>query len=218
MPASFRACNVALSLVALGAALASGGCSHAAKHRVELSELQGKKVALVSIDGEETAKKVTEVALVNQLVQHGSFDLVAKEDVEKARIAPDQDPMDWIGIARRAGADYALKAKVLTFDATERQGYSSEKVEDSQMAQDMGEDHRMTEQIFKVKSLTGTVKVQLDFAKTDPKDPELKSGVAEAEDVASSGTRTEAPHLPPSLRFLEQVEGKAFAKFFEEYK
>lgn len=198
--------------------LALGGCSHARKKTVELSEMQGKKVALISIDGEETARKVTEVALINQLVQHGSFDLVSKQDVEKARVAPDQDPMDWIGIARRSGADYALKAKVLQFDATENKGYSSEKVEDSQMAQDMGEDHRMTDQIYKVKSLVGHVQIQLDFAKTDPKDPDLRTGVAEAEDTVTAGTRTEAPHLPPSLRFLEQIEGKAFAKFFEQYK
>jgi hypothetical protein len=202
--------------LALGFALT--GCSHAKKKDVALSEMLGKKVALISIDGEETARKVTEVALINQLVQHGSFDLVSKQDVEKARIAPDQDPMDWIGIARRSGADYALKAKVIQFDATEHQGYSSEKVEDSQMAQDMGEDHRMTDQIYKVKSLAAKVQIELAFAKTDPKDPDLRTGIAESEETATSGTRTEAPHLPPSLRFLEQLEGKAFAKFFEQYR
>lgn len=215
----FRVCKFGLAVGWLAlTGLALGGCSHARKKTVDLSEMQGKKVALISIDGEDTARRVTEVALINQLIQHGSFDLVSKQDVEAARIAPEQDPTDWIGIARRSGADYALRAKVLSFDATERAGYSSEKVEDSQMAQDMGEDHRMTDHLYKVKSLTGKVQVRLDFSKTDPKDPDLRTGVAEAEDVATSGTRTEAPHLPPRLSFLQQLEGKAFAKFFEQYK
>lgn len=219
MPVSSRACKAWVTATLFASlSLALGGCSHARKKTPELSDMLGKRVALISIDGEETARKVTEVALINQLVQHGSFDLVSKQDVEKARLAPDQDPMDWIGIARRAGADYALKAKIVQFDATERQGYSSEQVEDTQLAQDLGKKSATTEQIYKVKSLTGQVEIQLDFAKTDPKDPDLRSGSADAEDTVTSGSRTEPPHLPPRLRFLEQIEGKAFSKFFEQYK
>jgi len=202
-------------------ALGAGGCSHAKKKTPELSEMLGKKVALLSLDREATSRGVTEVALVNQLIKNGSFDLVSKQDVEKARHSVNQDPTDWIGIARRSGADYGLKARVLEFDATEREGYSSEMREDPQLQADMGQfmkDGDKTERMYKVKSLTGKVRVQLDFQKTDPKDPDLRSAVAEAEDSVTAEAKSEAAHLPPRLRFLEQLENQAFAKFFEQYK
>jgi hypothetical protein len=181
----------------------------------------GKKVALVSVDGEQTARSVTEVALVNQLIKNGSFELVSKQDVEKARVSPNQDPMDWIGIARRAGADYGLRAKVLEFDATEQQGYSSEQKEDPQLEQDMGQFMKKgdkTERMYKVKALNAKIRVQLDFAKTDPKDPDLRSAVAESSDSVTVEAKSEAAHLPPRLRFLEKLENEAFAKFFEQYQ
>lgn len=181
----------------------------------------GKKVALVSVEGEQTARAVTEVALVNQLIKHGSFELVSKQDVEKARLAPDQDPTDWIGIARRTGAEYALRATALEFDATEREGYSSEQKEDPRLQQDLGQFMKKgekSERMYKVKSLTGKIRVQLDFAKTDPKDPDLRSAVAEAQDSVTVEGKSEAAHLPPRLRYLEKLENEAFAKFFEQYK
>lgn len=207
--------------VAIASLAFATGCSSARKKTPELSEMLGKKVALISVDGEDTARKVTEVALVNQLIKHGSFELVSKQEVDEARHAPSQDPTDWIGIARRAGADYALKAKVLEFDATERQGVSSEKVEDPRLEQDMGpfmKKGEKVDQLYKVKSLTGKVRVQLDFAKTDEKDPDLRTGIAEATDVVTVEAKKQAAHLPPRLRFLEQLENKAFAGFFEQYK
>jgi hypothetical protein len=230
---SFKPCNASrgrwlagagLALHAVGIvafALGAAGCSSARKKTPELSEMLGKPVALISVEGEQTARSVTEVALVNQLIKHGSFELVSKQDVEKARQAPDQDPTDWIGIARRAGAEYGLRAKVLEFDATERQGYSSEQKEDPRLEQDMGslmKKGQKTERVYKVKSLTGKVRVQLEFAKTDPKDPDLRTAVAEAEDSVTVEAKTEAAHLPPRLRFLEKLENEAFAKFFEQYK
>jgi hypothetical protein len=202
-------------------AVSAVGCAHARKKTPELSDMLGKKVALVSVDAEDTQRKVTEVALINQLIKNGSFDLVSKQDVEEARKNVNQDPTDWVGIARRAGADYALRAKMLEFDATERQGYSSEQVDDSQMKQDMGQfmkDDEKTERLYKVKSLVGKVRVQLDFSKTDPQDPDLRSAVAEASDSVTVEGKSEAAHLPPKLRFLEKLENEAFAKFFEQYK
>lgn len=46
--------------------------------------MNGKKVALVAIEGEATEIKIIEVALVNQLMAHGSFFLISKEDLTKA--------------------------------------------------------------------------------------------------------------------------------------
>jgi hypothetical protein len=184
------------------------------KESHELSALEGKKVALISVEGEETSRKIVEVALINQLVQKGTFDLVSKRAVETARTAPEQNPMDWKGIAQKAGADYALRAKVLQFEAETHEGYSTETVYDSQLAEEHGTDGK-TEQVFKAKSLEGHVQVELSF--TQIANQETWSQVAEAQDRVEASARTSSIHLPPKLRFLEDLTNKAFREFFERY-
>ena len=177
--------------------------------------MEGKKVALIEVEGEATARNVVEVALVNQLLRHGSFQLVTKEAVQAARLAPEQKPDDWQGIARRAGADYALRARVLEFDGDTRTGIKKVVVEDSQMAAERGEKERMTERLVKAKSLTAKVRVQLEFANLAKKDPRI--AVAEHEETVEADEEHEAIHLPPKLRFLEKVANDAFGNFFEKY-
>jgi hypothetical protein len=204
-----------LTQVCAGLALSAFafGCSHAKLTTPELSRMEGKKVALVEMDGEDTAKRIVEVALINQLVQRGTFLIVSKEDVEKARVAVDTNPADWQGIGKRAGAEYAIRAKVLEFAADEREGYSEEKVKDSQMEAETGEAE--TENVYKVKSLEGRVRVQMDFASLTEKD--LRSGVAEAQDKVVSEQKTSRAELPPRLRFLETLSNRAFKNFFDKY-
>jgi hypothetical protein len=197
------------ALLALGAL----GCSHAKITTPELSKMEGKKVALVEMDGEDTAKRIVEVALINQLVKRGTFLIVSKEDVEKARVATDINPADWQSVGRRAGAEYAIRAKVLEFAADERSGYSSEVVKDSQMEEETGEAE--TENVYKVKSLEGRVRVQMEFASLLEKD--MRSGVAEASDKVVSEQKTQRAELPPRLRFLEQLSNRAFKEFFDKY-
>lgn len=216
---SFKACKFAsqaLFILATAGVLSLAGCSHAKKKTPELSQLEGKKVALVDVEGEATSRKVVEVALINQLVQRGTFEIVAKEDVAAARSAPEQAPQDWVGIARRAGADYAVRAKVLEFKADTRDGYSSEEIHDSQLAAERGEKEGKTQRLYKVKSLAGLVRLQLDFSKTDPNDPDPRSSVSEAEKTVTAETKSGAAHLPPRLRFLEGLANEALKKFFDE--
>jgi hypothetical protein len=203
-------------LFVLGAiALSLQACSSAKKKTTPvLSDMNGKKVALISVDGEETPKKIVEVALVNQLVQRGTFILVPKPDVEAARAAPEQDPTDWKGIAKRAGADFALQAKVLKFDAPVREGYSSEEVVDSQLAEEMGTDGK-TQQVFKTKSMEGDVQVELQFTRLE--DGDTRSGVAEAREKVEANAKSSSIRMPPPLRFLEKLSNKAFREFFDRY-
>ena len=179
-------------------------------------------MALIDVDGEETARSVVEVALVNQLVSRGTFILVSKQDVEAARVAPTQDPTDWMGIARRAGADYALRAKVLEFSADTHEGYSTEKVRDSEIAAEQGEGAAMTDRLYKVQSEVAKVRVRLEFceapAKPGASSDGPRSAVAEAEDTATADSREGAIHLPPKLRYLEKVANEAFGKFFDQYQ
>jgi hypothetical protein len=183
----------------------------------ELSRLAGKKVALVEVDGEETARNIVEVALVNQLVRTGYFELVSKQDIEAARVALDVDSSHPLAVARKSGADYALEAKVLAFDAVEKQGYSEEKVQDSQLEQETGNGE--TTRVYKVKRLDGHVAVELDFTDVRASGKgETRSAVAEKSEQVSADSRTEAAHLPPRLRFLEKLSNDAFHDFFEKYK
>ena len=218
IPARLR---LGVPLAILGAALAlAAGCSTAKKKTApELARLEGRKVALVDIDGEETARRVVEVALINQLANRGTFILVSKQDVEAARAAPDQSPTDWKGLARRSGAEFALRAKVLEFSAETREGYSSEMVEDSQLAQEQGESARKSERIFKAKAIDGKVRVQLEFTELSPKDASdaVRVAVAEKTDRVSGDEKDGAIHLPPKLRFLENLTNEAFREFFERY-
>ncbi len=208
----------AMAVVCLVAHASS--CSSGPKRTTpELSKLEGKKVALVEVEAEPTARRIVEVALVNQLVKAGTFELISKQDLEAARTKPDTDLTDKLEIARAAGADYALTAKVLEFDGTTREGYSKETVEDSQLAAERGEKERMTERVYKVKSLTGKVRVELTFVPAGEKDsPDRRSAVAEADEVVTAEARTGAARLPPKMRFLEELTNKAFARFFETYR
>lgn len=193
------------------------GCSSASKRTTpELSQLEGKKIALVEVEAEPTTRRIVEVALVNQLMKRGTFELISKQDLDAARRKPETKLDDDAEIARAAGADYALTAKVLEFDATTREGYSKETVEDSQMAAERGEKERMTERVYKVKSLTGKVRVELSFLPTNSGDK--RSAVAEAENVVTAEAKTSAARLPPKMRFMEELTNQAFAKFFDTYQ
>lgn len=197
-------------------ALSLGGCSSGKKKTTpELGKLEGKKVALVEVEGETTPRKIVEVALINQLIQKGSFILVSKQDVETARRAPAQDPNDWQGIARRAGADLALRARVIQFDADTREGYSSEEVEDSQLAAERGKDKGKDTRYFKAKSLTGKVQVELEFTQLD--NGEARRAIATHEETVTADAKSSAIHLPPKLRFLEKISNEAFRDFFDRY-
>lgn len=194
---------------------AFSGCASARKTTPELSRLEGKKVALVDVDATGTARTVVEVALVNQLQARGTFELVSRKEVETARAAPEQSPTDWKGIARRAGADYALRARVLEFDAVEREGYSEAEVEDSQLAAERGPEDAKAKRLYKVKSLAARVRVDLEF--TELASDETRAAVAEHEESVSSGTQDTAARLPPRLGFLEKAANEAFRRFFERY-
>ncbi|MEK6579074.1 MAG: hypothetical protein AABZ55_07585, partial [Bdellovibrionota bacterium] len=181
----------------------------------ELGKMEGKKIALIEVDGEASSQAIVEVALVNQLLKHGSFILIEKKEVEAAKSQPDLSPLDWKGIARRAGGDYALRAKIIAFEGKNREGYSSQTVEDSQLAAERGENARKTERMYKVKSLEGTVQVQLEFA--DVTNGDLRSAIAEKTETVTAEAKDSAAHLPLKLKFLEKLANEAFRQFFEQY-
>ncbi len=183
------------------------------KNTPEFSKLFGKKVALVEMQGEATARKIVEVALVNQLVKKGTFQLISKQEVENARAAADLKATDYIELAKRVSADYALSIEIKNFDAVTREHYDSIEEEDSQLTEERGKDEAKTKRYFKVKMLDAHVLIQFEFVGTQ--DHDLQTGVAEATDHAEASAQKEAAHLPSHLSFMEKVTQKAIRDFFD---
>jgi hypothetical protein len=67
-----------------------------------------------------------------------------------------------------------------------------------------------------VKSLTGKIKVELEWINVE--NGTTQKGTAEALDVVVAEARTRSASLPPKLRFLEELAQKAFQRFFETHK
>ena len=212
---SFTAVSKTFLQTLFFAATLVGGfaCSSAPKKEPELSRFLGKKIALVSLQAEPTAKTIVEVALVNQLVKRGTFILISQEEVQKAKAAHDVDTTDDAAVARRAGADYSLKARVLKFEAHEREGYDSIVEDDSQMEAETGESK--TKRLYKVATLLAKVEIELTFR--DLQTGELRVGIAKAEGNSFAESKTTAGHLPPKMGFLEKVANEAFRDFFDRY-
>lgn len=192
------------------------GCSSASKKTPELATMEGKKIALVEVEGSATSRKIVEVALINQLTKRGTFILLNKKELQSVRDKADQDITDGDGLARRAGAEIALRVKVLEFEAEEREGYSEEEVYDSQLAEERGEKEGHTKRLYKVKSLEGRVRVELAFQYLD-ESKEQRVAVAEARETEVVEEKKRAAVTSPKLRFLETLSNKAFADFFERY-
>ena len=220
-----RLTHIRSSALVLGAlVLAVSGCASQPKRTTpKLSELEGKKVALIEVESEPTQRQMIEVSLVNQLVRDGTFELVSKQAVDKARTLPDVSPTDWREMARRAGADLALRAKVLEFKAEDHEGWTRVEREDSVLAAELGESARKHKQLVRAKSIEGSVKVELAF--TDLRADgsaegagETRSAVAEATETVASDQSEGPIQLPLKMRFLEKLTNRAFAEFFEKYR
>jgi len=198
-------------------------CSSGPKRSTpKLSEMVGKKVALVEIDAEPSTRLSVEVSLVNELISRGSFVLINKADLEKAKQDPTLHPTDTAALGRKVGADYTLKTKVLAYSADETAGYVKVRVEDSQLAAEQGEKARWTEKPVKAKSLVGTVHLEMEFTdlaklEKDPADA-VKSGPAVAMERIDATEEKGAIKLPPKMSFLDKLTRQAVRKFFEEFQ
>ncbi len=195
--------------------LAAAGCSSAKKKVPELSELLGKKIALIEIDGEATARTTVEVALANEIARRGTFILIPKLDLQKARVLPHVDPTDPRSIGKAAGADWAMKVSVKSWDSTETEGYDAiEEEEDSLLKKETGSGK--SSRLAKVKLLKTTVEIEVELIEVDSDD--VRKGTAREESSHRAVGTEGRPKTPWKLSELEKVAGRAFRAFFDRYE
>jgi hypothetical protein len=202
------------SVLSLSLLVLATSCSSTRKKTPEISQLLGKKVALVELEGETTSKGVAEVGIVNEIVRRGSFELVSKQDLAASRVRPEQDPTDWRGIAKGAGADWALRVKVLKFDASVHEGYNETEEEDSLYEKETGQ--KKSKRLYKVKALRGEVAFNVEFA--DLKGDDVRTAVATKKGEAFAESKTHVERLPPKMSFLQKLSQEAFKDFFDQYE
>jgi hypothetical protein len=177
--------------------------------------MRGKTVAIVGFEGTKTARKFAEVAIVNQVIERGSFLLIPQREIRKVKARVGVDPRNYTQIAAMSGADIALWGEFLAFDANTSEGYIEETIYDSQIAAEQGDDRGSVKQLIKVKTLEGHVKLKLFFQETI--NGEVLSDVTEVKEKIQHGERRRAVHLPPRLRFLEELTNRAVNQFFEKH-
>ncbi len=214
-PSPFKHLHAVLFFASVS--LIAVGCSSAKKrpeNEARLSDFAGKKIAIIEITGETTGQRIAEVALINQIRKRGTFVLVSKKDVSTARVAFDQDPTARLEIAKRAGADLALVMDVRRFSAEVRKGFDRNREYDSQMAEDRGENEAEVDRLIPVHTMEGEVQFDLAFMPVDGSEP--KQGEAAASRSITERAKDAAIHLPPKLRFLEELSNEAFEKYFEQ--
>lgn len=177
----------------------------------ELSRYKGKKIALVELKAEKTARTIVEVALANQIAKRGTFVLLPKQDYDEARARIGVNTIDPNEVARAMGADYSLRIRLDQFEAKETKGFSKEEVDDSQLAAERGSGK--ASQVYPVKALEGKVRASLTF--TDLTSGDVRAGDAVGMDRVEADAKTEAIHLPPKMKFLSDLTEKAFEEFFD---
>lgn len=197
----------ALSLLAL---ILAAGC--AGKKPITLltqENLQDKRVAVAEIDGPKEARKHVEVALANEIIEHGRFQIIDRTTVNDAKVTyPDRS--DWKRLGEKVGADYVLGVKILDFSIKEREGYDSVEEEDSLLTEEAKSDEPIVgKRYVKVKGDAGSVRLKMSFYDV-AQGKMLQEGVGQASD----NLNTRDGNIR-KMDFLESLTAQAVQNFFD---
>jgi hypothetical protein len=188
------------------------GCAH--KKAVEpltREALRGKRVALADVRGAGESKTHVEVALVNEVIENGRFEIVDRATVQSA-LAEHPTDADWQALGKAVGADYVLSVNVSEFNVAERSGLDRVEYEDSVLAEERGERKPVQATRYsRVKSLEGSVKLSaLLFDVSE--NIIVHQGFGSATKTANSRERK----VPGKMALLEELSARAMRDFFEK--
>ncbi|MEW6057877.1 MAG: hypothetical protein AB1540_14815 [Bdellovibrionota bacterium] len=188
------------------------GCAHKKKAEpVTLKRLQSKRVALVEIRGESESKKHVEAAILNEILDHGRFEIVDRNSVLDAQVTYPHES-DWQRLGQKVGADYVMSVRVLDFSAKDRQGFDKIEEEDSVLTEESGSKEPVIGTRYqKVRAIEGNVKLQIVFFDV-AQNAVLHQGMGSAKEVRNSRDKTSFRKMD----MLDKLSREAIANFFNE--
>lgn len=208
------------------AAISVSACSKKKTDTLTRRSLEGKRVAVATIEGgDSTTKKIIEVALVNEIVDKGRFEIVNREDVQKA-LENYPAASDRVRLGKYLHADYVLDIMAEEFKVTDRSGLDEVIEADPVMKEEWhSKDDVVAKKYVKVKSEEGRVKLKFTFVDVASGTGDAGSGAKALSAMGSAtdtrtarltGDKKTGGELPGKLALLEELSGKAVQNFFEK--
>lgn len=166
-------------------------------------------MALAEVRGGPESKSHVEVALVNEIIDQGRFEIIDRTSVQEALVSyPDRS--DWKRLGGYLKADYILAFKVSEFAVKEKEGYDRVEEEDPSLEAETG--NAKTSRYTKVKGRQGTVSLQgTVFNVVEGRVSYDGMGTA-AEDMRVTEGNFSAPG---KMQLLEKLTKRAIRDFFE---
>lgn len=188
------------------------GCSHK-KDIKQLSkeDLQSKRVALVEIKGAPESKNQVEIAIINEILEHGRFEIVDRVTVQDA-LTTYPTESDWKRLGDKVDADYIMSVRIAEFKVDERQGYDKLVEEDSVLAEEAGQTKPMMGTRYqKIKAYSGFVRLNIIMFDVD-QNAIIYQGAGQASETQNSRDMK----LPGKMKLLETLAHRAVTDFFEK--
>ncbi len=199
-----------LKLALITLVVCSAGCAKKKAETLNLRMLESKKVAVAEITGDEKSAKMVEIALVNEIIEQGRFQIVDRTTVKEALVTYPAEN-DRVRLGKKVGADYVLSVAIQEFKVTDRSGLDQVEEEDSQMTEEWkSSDPIKTKSYVKVKGREGIVRLMFKFLDVE-KDEVIFKGIGSGRETVNSREQT----IPGQLKLLEGLSNRAVRDFFD---
>lgn len=188
------------------------GCAHKKiAEPMTRRQLQNKRVALAEIRGATESKSHVEVAIINEIIDQGRFEIIDRSTVQDGLVTYPTES-DWQRLGKKINADYILSVRIAEFKVTERQGLDSVVEEDSVLEEESGEHKPLkSSRYVKVKSYDGSVKLDAIFFDI-AENAIIYEGTGAAKELRNSRDGA----IPGKMELLEKLSAKAIRDFFEK--
>jgi curli biogenesis system outer membrane secretion channel CsgG len=203
---------ILLAIVAAVAfALTTSSCSHSKKApQITLSELKNKKVALAEVRGAKEARTQVEVAIVNEIIEQGRFQIIDRATVANALVEHPTEG-DWQRLGQALGADIIFSVDVVEFKTDQRTGYDAIEEEDSLLSEEHRESRKKKwRKLYKVRQREGYVKLNMRFF-----DVAQGRVISEGPAEASASHNSRDGDTPRAMKLLETLTSKAVRSYFD---
>jgi hypothetical protein len=186
-----------------------GACASKKSVPERPADLRDKRVALTEISGSADVRQLVEVALVNELLENGRFEIVDRPST-LALLAEYPTPQQWPALARKLDAQLYLTITARHSAVSVRTGFDEIEESDSVLAEEHREPGKKARRYQRVRGKAANVELVFRFF-------DSSSGALLIEGIGQSSREAnsrEGP-LPGSLSLLESLVSEAVRSFFE---